>query len=172
MEEAIINRVAGSGLITLNLEDHFPKTEIVEVDLARLLVDGLMLREKDLRDFVRSHDWSQYKGKAVAVHCTSDAIIPTWAFMLIAVAAQPFAARIVFGNRDAALTILFIQALDKVDWDQYRDAKVVVKGCSNVAVPEAVYLEATTRLRPVAATIMYGEPCSTVPLYKRPKPGV
>lgn len=171
MEETIVNRVAGSGLVTLNLEDHFPKAEVAEVDLASLLVNGLMLRENDLRDFVRSHDWSLYKGKAVAVHCSADAIIPTWAFMLVAIAVQPYADRVVFGNRDAALTALFVDSLDRINWDEYKNAKVVVKGCSDLAVPEAVYLEATTRLRPVAASIMYGEPCSTVPLFKRPKQG-
>lgn len=171
MEEAIVNRVTGSGLVTLNLEEHFPHTEIAEVDLAPLLVNGLMLRENDLRDFVRSHDWSQYKGKAVAVHCTADAIIPTWAFMLVAIAAQPFAERVIFGGRDVAMTALFLDALHRINWDQFKDAKVVVKGCSDLAVPEAVYLEATARLRPLAASIMYGEPCSTVPLFKRPKQG-
>lgn len=171
MEEAIVNRVAGSGLVTLNLEDHFPTLGISEIDLKDLLVEGLMLREKDLREFIRTHDWNQYKDKVVAVHCSSDAILPTWAYMLVAIALQPYAVRSVYGNRDAALTLIYLEALNTIDWNQYRDAKVVVKGCSDVHVPESVYVEAATRLRAVAASIMYGEPCSTVPLFKRPKSG-
>lgn len=171
MEETIINRVAGSGLVTLNLEDHFPTVGISEIDLKDLLVEGLMLREKDLREFIRTHDWTQYKDKVVAVHCSSDAILPTWAYMLVAIALQPYAKRSVYGNREVALTLLYLEALNTIDWNQFRDAKVVVKGCSDVHVPESIYVEAAIRLRAVAASIMYGEPCSTVPLFKRAKPG-
>ncbi len=147
MEEAIVNRVAGSGLVTLNLEDHFPTIGISEIDLKDLLVEGLMLREKDLREFIRTHDWNHYKDKVVAVHCSSDAILPTWAYMLVAIALQPYAKRSVYGNREAALTLIYLEALNTIDWNQYRDAKVVVKGCSDVHVPESV------------------------PLFKRPKSG-
>lgn len=170
-QDAILNRVAGSGLITLNLEEYYPRVEIAELDLKELLVEGLMLREKDLRDFIRMHDWSQYKGKFVAVFCSSDAIIPTWAFMLPAIALQPYARRTVFGNRETAVEAAFHEALDKVDWESFRGAKVVVKGCADVHVPESVFVETASRLRGVAASIMYGEPCSTVPLYKRTKDG-
>jgi hypothetical protein len=128
-----------------------------------------MLREKDLREFVRSHDWSQYQDKVVALHCTAEAIIPTWAYMLVTVALQPVARKIVFGNREAAITAAFLDNLERMDWDRYRDAKVVVKGCGDVQIPESVFVEVTSRLRGVAASIMYGEPCSTVPLFKRPK---
>jgi len=169
MEETIVNRVAGSGLITLNLEDHYPKTEIVELDLAPLLVEGTLLREKDLREFVRTHDFAGYRNKWVAVHCSADAVVPTWAFMLLTVALQPYATRIVFGNQNTALRAAFHESLAALDWSQYRDAKVVVKGCSDVHVPESVFVDATARLREVAASIMYGEPCSTVPLFKRGK---
>lgn len=170
-EDIIINRVAGSGLVTLNLEDHFPRVEIAEVDLKDQLVEGLMLREKDLREFVRTHDWGRYRDKWVAVFCSADAIIPTWAFMLVAVALQPHARRIIFGNRETALSAAYQDTLDKIDWDSFRDAKVVVKGCSDVQVPEAVFVETASRLRGIAASIMYGEPCSTVPLFKRAKTG-
>jgi hypothetical protein len=128
-----------------------------------------MLREKDLREFVRSHDWSQYQDKVVALHCTADAIIPTWAYMLVTVALQPVARKVIFGNREAAVTAAFLDNLEQMDWNVYRDAKVVVKGCGDVQVPESVFVEVTSRLRAVAASIMYGEPCSTVPLFKRPK---
>jgi hypothetical protein len=168
-QEPIINRVANSGLVTLNLEDYYPANELEELDLQPLLVGGLMLREKDLRDFIRDHNWATYQDKVVALHCSSDAIIPTWAYMLVAVALQPVARKVVFGNRDAALAVAFSDSLSRIDWNTFRDAKVVVKGCGDVRVPESIFVEVTYRLRPVAASIMYGEPCSTVPLYKRPK---
>ncbi len=168
-ENEIINRVANSSLITLNLEELYPSGEQAEIDLKALLFQGLILREKDLRDFIKIHPWQNYQQKNVAVFCSADAVIPTWAFMLIAIALQPFANKIVFGNRDVLASQLFKVALDKMDWEKFRGAKVVIKGCSDVHVPESAYVEAATRLRPVAASILYGEPCSTVPLYKKPK---
>ncbi len=170
-ENTIVNRVAGSGLITLNLEDLHPRAEIAEIDLKQLLVGGFMLREKDLREFIRSHDWQQYQGKIVAVHCSVDAVVPTWAYMLLSIALQPFSLLTVFGNRQSALTTAYHDALRKIDWTEYRGAKVVVKGCSDVHVPESVFVEAAGHLREVAASIMYGEPCSTVPLYKKANSG-
>ncbi|MBL7851754.1 MAG: DUF2480 family protein [Cyclobacteriaceae bacterium] len=170
-EQPLINRVTQSGLVTLNLEDHYPRVGIAELDLQQLLVGGLMLREKDLREFVRNHDWSQYRDKVVAVHCSADAIIPTWAYMLVTVSLQPFARKVVFGNRADAVADAFQESLNQIDWNSYRDAKVVVKGCGDLHVPESVFVEVTSRLRAVAASIMYGEPCSTVPLFKRPKSG-
>lgn len=168
-EKEIINRVANSSLITFNLEELYPSGEQAEVDLKDLLFQGLILREKDLREFIKVHTWQNYQHKNVAVFCSTDAVIPTWAFMLIGIALQPFANKIVFGNRDVLASQLFKEALDKVDWEKFRDAKVVIKGCSDVHVPESAYVEAATRLRPLAASILYGEPCSTVPLYKKPK---
>lgn len=170
-EETIINRIAGSGLVTLDLEAHYPKVEIADVDLKTQLVEGLMLREKDLREFVRSHDWSLYQGKIVGVHCSADAIVPTWAFMLLSIALQPHAKQIVFGNKDVALAAAFREALDQIDWSAFRDKKVVVKGCGDKPVPESVFVETAARLRGMAASIMYGEPCSTVPLFKKSKAG-
>lgn len=170
MEESpIINRVANSPLVTFNLEDYHPKVSIDSVDLKDILFQGLILREKDLREFVKSNDWKTYSGKHVAVFCSADVIVPTWAFMMIGIALQPFAERVTFGNREAMTEMLFLEALTKLDWEKYRDAKVVIKGCSDMHVPDSVYLEAASRLRAVASSIMYGEPCSTVPLYKRSK---
>ena len=168
-EKEIINRVANSALITFNLEELYPKVELEEIDLKNQLFQGLILREKDLRDFIKSHPWEQYQKKNVAVFCSEDAVIPTWAYMLIGIALQPFAAKIVFGDRNTLVSQLFKEALDQVQWEKFKDAKVVIKGCSDVHVPESAYVEAATRLRPVAASILYGEPCSTVPLYKKPK---
>lgn len=168
-ENEIINRVANSTLVTLNLEDLYPTGEVAEIDLKDLLFQGQILREKDLRNFIKTQDWSLYQNKNVAVFCSVEAVIPTWAYMLIGIALQPFAAKIVFGNRDALTSQLFKEVLDSMEWKKFKDAKVVIKGCSDVHVPESAYMEAAARLRPVAASILYGEPCSTVPLYKKPK---
>jgi len=168
-EEEIVNRVSGSALVTFNLEDLSPKGTIAEIDLKDLLFQGLILREKDIRDFIKAHDWKQYQNNLVAVFCSADAVIPTWAYMLVSIALQPYASKIIFGDRHAMLIAIFNEALDHVDWEKFRDAKVVIKGCSDLHVPESAYVEAAVRLRGVAASIMYGEPCSTVPLFKRPK---
>jgi hypothetical protein len=165
----IINRVANSSLITLNLEDFYPKGAMEAIDLKDLLFQGLILREKDLRDFIKNHNWVNYQGKNVAVYCSADAVIPTWAYMLVGISLQPFAGKIVFGNPDELLSQLYADALESVDWEKFRNAKVVIKGCSEVSVPASAYLTAATRLRPIASNILYGEPCSTVPLYKQPK---
>jgi len=169
VENEIINRVANSSLVTFDLQELSPKSTLAEIDLKEIFFEGLILREKDLRDFIKNHDWQQYQSKNVAVHCSADAVIPTWAYMLIGVALAPLAAKVVFGDRTVLLTSLYKEALDNIDWEKFRDAKVVIKGCSDVHVPESAYVEATVRLRPVAASILYGEPCSTVPLFKRPK---
>ena len=168
-EEEIVNRVSGSALVTFNLEDLSPTGAIAEIDLKNLLFQGLILREKDIRDFIKAHDWKQYQNNQVAVFCSADAVIPTWAYMLISIALQPYASKIIFGDRNTLLAVMFKEALERVDWEKFRDAKVVIKGCSDLHVPESAYVEAAVRLRGVAASIMYGEPCSTVPLFKRPK---
>ena len=168
-ENEILNRVSNSPLVTFNLEELSPKAEITEIDLKSLLFKELILREKDLRDYIKAHDWKQYQDKNVAVFCSADAVIPTWAYMLISIALQPYAHKIVFGDRLVLLSILFKEALDLVEWTKFQDAKVVIKGCSDLHVPESAYVEAAARLRGFAASIMYGEPCSTVPLYKRPR---
>ncbi len=168
-QDEIINRVASSSLVTLNLEELYPAGEIAEIDLKNLLFQGLILREKDLRDFIKTHDWNLYQKKNVAIFCSEDAVIPTWAYMLLGIALQPYASRVVFGDRNVLITQLFKEVLDQVDWEKFKNAKVVIKGCSDVHVPESAYVEAATRLRPLAGSILYGEPCSTVPLYKKPK---
>lgn len=168
-QDQIINRVASSALVTFDLEEYYQPGERVLVDLKPWLFQELILREKDFRNFVRDHDWSQYQDKFVAVTCSADAIIPYWAYMLVSIAAGPFAKHLVFGTLEELETDLFRRALKTVDWSRFKDAKVVVKGCSKVSVPPAVYVDATRELRPLVASLMFGEPCSTVPLYKRPK---
>jgi hypothetical protein len=167
--DQIINKVASSNLVTFNLEEYHQPGERVLLDIRDQLYQGLILREKDFRDFIKSHDWQQYQNKFVAIHCSADAIVPTWAYMLVAIALQPYAARVVFGTLTELETVLFQEKLTAIDWQQFKDAKVVVKGCSKVEVPVAIYVEATNQLKKYASSLMFGEPCSTVPLYKRPK---
>lgn len=165
--EQIINRVAKSGLVTLDLEDYYHPGERVVYDLKDNLFMGLILKEKDFREFLKGHDWSQYAGKNVALTCSEDAIVPTWAYMLLTIQLQPYANMVVFGSLPDLEEKLYFDAIARINPDEYRDARVVVKGCSKVPVPVAAYVEITRVLRPVALSLLFGEPCSTVPLYKR-----
>jgi hypothetical protein len=163
----IINRVAASKLASFDLESFYMPGERALIDIKDQLFQGLILKEKDFRDFIKIHDWSQYRDRYVAITCSADAIVPTWAFMLVAIAVEPFAKEVVFGTLEDLEKHLFNRNLATVDWAAFKDAKVVVKGCSKVLVPEALYVTVATNLRPYAASIMFGEPCSTVPLYKK-----
>jgi hypothetical protein len=169
MEEVLVNRVANSGLLTLNLEDYFPPQPIVGFDIKDYLYMGLMLREKDFRTALAEHDWTAYEGKILAVHCSADAIVPYWAFMLVGIQAAPFAANVLQCAPDAALSRLYDITISNIDAAEYRDKRIVIKGCSQKPVPVSAYLSLAHRLAPVAKSIMYGEPCSTVPLYKQKK---
>jgi Protein of unknown function (DUF2480) len=168
-EDLIINKVANSGLIMLNLEDYLPKGERVLYDLKQNLFMNLILREKDFREFIKEHNWEQYSGKFVAITCTEDVLIPTWAYMLLTTKLKPFAKKIVFGNLEKLEESLFDEVLNKINISAFENGKIVIKGCSKEAVPLAAYLKITDLLMPVAQSIMFGEPCSTVPLYKKPK---
>lgn len=165
----IVNRVASSTLKVFDLEEHFVPGERVVLDISDQLYQGMVLKEKLFREFIKGHEWAQYEGKFVAITCSEDAIVPTWAYMLIASSLEPFARAFVFGGLEQLETQIFFDTLSKIDWQQYADAKVVIKGCSKVPVPMAAYVEVTRLIRPYAASIMYGEPCSTVPVYKRVK---
>lgn len=165
-EFEIKNKVAGSGLVELNLEDYYPKGERIVVDIKDQLWQGLILREDEFRAFIKETDWSYYQDKFVAITCTADAIIPLWAYMLVASAVEPFAKKVVFGDLKALETALFSQTLSKVNIEEYRDKRVIVKGCSKYPVPESAYIEITAMLRPIVKSIMFGEACSTVPVYK------
>jgi hypothetical protein len=166
-EELIINKVANSGLITFDLEDLYHRGERVVYDLKDNLFMGMILKEKDFREFLKNHDWTQYAGKNIAITCSEDAIVPTWAYMLLTLKLQPVANLVVFGTLEELENKLFFDALNKVDVETFRGARVVVKGCSKVPVPTAAYVEITRLLQPVVQSLMFGEPCSTVPLYKR-----
>jgi hypothetical protein len=163
----ILNRVSNSTLITFDLEEYYTSGARVVLDIKDWLFQGQILKEKEFREFVTTHDWSYYKNKYVAITCSTDAIIPTWAYMLLSVSLQPVAESIFFGSVADLEIQLFMNALNRINWQTFKDAKVVIKGCSKVDVPVAIYVEATHRLRAVAASIMFGEPCSTVPLFKR-----
>jgi len=166
-KEGIVNRVARSNLVTLNLEDFYRVGDRVLIDLKDQLFQGLVLREKDFRAFVSGHDWVQYEGKFVAVHCSADAIIPVWAYMLVGLSLRPFAEEIHFGDLSALEEHLFFEALGKENWLKYKDARVVVKGCGVLPIPSGAFMEVSVRLQPHVQSLLYGEPCSTVPLYKR-----
>ncbi len=165
----IINRVANSPLITFNLEDYFHKGERIVFDIKDFLYEGMILKEKDFRSFVKDHDWSKYHDKNVALICTTDAIIPTWAYMLITTRLSSHAHMVVLGDLDDLEKSLYREALSGIDTEEFRGKKVVIKGCGNLPVPESAYVEVTRLLTPVVSSIMYGEPCSTVPLFKKPK---
>lgn len=167
IQENIVNRVAQSGLVSLDPAELYPAGDRIVYDIKDNLFHGLMLREKDFREFIKQHDWSQYQDKHVAITCSSDAIVPTWAYMLLGNKMAPFARTIVFGNLELLETVLFDRAVNMLDIEKYRDERVVIKGCGDIAVPVSAYVDLTAKLSGVAKSIMYGEPCSTVPIYKR-----
>lgn len=169
MSEEIVNRVAKSPIITLNLEEYYHQGERIELDVADQLYQGLILREKDFREFVKTHDWTAYEGKNVVVHCSADAIVPTWAYMLIASKLEPIANMVVFGSHQVLEFALFQKSFEKIDWKEFVGRPVVVKGCGDLPISESIYVEVTRLLTPYAKSIMYGEPCSTVPIFKKPK---
>lgn len=167
INENIVNRVAQSGLVSFDLADLYPHGERVIYDIKNNLFHGLILKEKDFREFVKEHDWEQYTGKNVAIICSSDAIVPTWAYMLLANRMAPYASEVVFGSLETLETVLYQKAVGKLDMETYRDKRVVIKGCGDIAVPASAYVDLTLKLTKVAKSIMYGEPCSTVPVFKR-----
>jgi hypothetical protein len=165
--EQIVNKVAESGIITLDLEQFYPKGEIAVFDMKDHLFMGLILKEKDFRAALQSLDWEQYRDKNVAVTCSADAIIPVWAYMLVASYLQPVAKEMVFGDDKTLVQTIISRNLSQVDAEEYTDKRVVIKGCGEIKIPDAAYMEITAKLRPYAKSIMYGEPCSTVPIFKK-----
>ena len=165
----LVNRVAKSGLITLNLEDFYPDNPITVFDIKDYLFKEMILKEKDFRKALKEHDWSQYSGKDLLVYCSTDAIVPVWAYMLIVRYAEPHASNIFQFTPEEYYTHMFYRALEDFDASAYEDALIVVKGCGDKTVPPGAYMELTRKLQPYAKSIMYGEPCSTVPIYKKPR---
>lgn len=167
MAEEIINRVANSKLITLDLEDYYPKGQRVVLDIKDWLFQELVLKEKDFREYIKNHDWSQYQNQYVAITCSADAIIPDWAFMLLVVNLEPFVEKCHIGTLEDLETAIYQDIIQAIDGTFYQDKPVIIKGCSNKPVPINAYIMITNKLKPYAKSIMYGEACSFVPLYKR-----
>ncbi len=167
MEEVFINKVSESGIITLNLEDYYPKEGIVVFDMKEYLFMGLILKEKDFRESLKNLDLERFTSKIVAVTCTADAVIPMWAYMLVSAYLQPVAKDVFFGTEEEIKKNLLLKNINQMPVGEFAEKRVVIKGCGEMPVGEAAYLQATQLLRPVVKSIMYGEPCSTVPIYKK-----
>jgi Protein of unknown function (DUF2480) len=167
MNDPIINKVAESGLVTIDPEKFYPREETAVFDLKNFLFMGMILKEKDYREALKSHDWEQYTNKNVAVTCTADAIIPVWAYMLAAAYLQPVAREVVMGDEKELHKIIFLKNLSQINMNEFADKRIVIKGCGETPIGDFVYMELTKLLRPVAKSIMYGEPCSTVPVFKK-----
>ena len=167
MSDQIINKVASSALVSLDLEEYYPKEEVIGFDLKPLLFMELILKEKEFRQSLLEIDWQKFSGKIVAVHCSTDAIIPIWAYMLVASYLQPLATDVIFGTEEKAREAVLVKNIAAINPGSFQDQRVVVKGCGELPIGESAYLEITKILRPVAKSIMYGEPCSTVPIFKK-----
>lgn len=168
MSEAIVNKVSESGLITLDLEQYYPREEVLLFDLKDYLFMGLILKEKDFRETLKNLDWETYRNKYVGVTCSADAIIPPWAYMLVAAYLQPVARDVIMGDEKEVHKAIFLKNIQAIDANEFAGQRIVVKGCGETPIGEFAYMEITKRLRPLAKTIMYGEPCSTVPIFKKP----
>lgn len=169
MTEIIENKVANSGLITISLEDFHQKGERVLFDIKPLLWKELVLKEKDFRAFIKQNNWSHYEDKFVAITCSADAIVPTWAFMLIAIALQPYAKKVIFGSLSDLERELYIDTVNSFDLNTINDKRVLVKGCGDINIPESAFIYVSEKFIPVVKSLMFGEACSNVPLYKKPK---
>ena len=168
--ETIVNKVAESGIVTLDLAPYIPTAEsITTFDLKPFLFREMILKEKDYRAALQTHDWAQYEGKHVAIGCSVEAIVPVWSYMLAASYLQPIAASVYYGTTDEMVKAILAQRITAIDTNEYNDKRVVIKGCGDTPIPDAAYVFVTYHLRPVVKSIMYGEPCSTVPIYKAPK---
>ncbi len=169
MSGEIVNRVTNSKLKTLDLEDYFPEGERLLLDISDWLFEGIILKEKDFRTSVNQHHWTQYENKYVAVICSSDAIIPSWAYLLVSVSLAPYAKKFVVGDLELLENIIFQEIVANLPLDAYRDAPVIIKGCSEKKIPDSAYSEITQRLTPIVSSLMFGEACSSVPLFKKKK---
>ena len=167
--EEIRNKVKESGLIAMDLADYKPRLNIVEIDIAAQLWQGMILKEKDFRAWIKEHDWQQYEGKAVYIHCSADAIVPTWAYMLVSAQLIGTAALHILGNKEELQKKLIVAEISKIDLTPFLEGRMIIKGCSDIPFPDFAMCSLLERLQPIAKSIMYGEPCSTVPVYKRPK---
>lgn len=170
MSETIVNKVAESGIVTINLEDFLPTEDMVMFDIKDYLFMEMILKEKDFREALKNHNWESYRGKIVGIICSADAIIPLWAYMLITSYLQPVAAFVAVGNAEEIQKNLLLKKINEINTSALTDARVVIKGCGDVKIGDYAYAEITRVLLPFVKSIMYGEPCSTVPVYKKPMP--
>jgi hypothetical protein len=169
MEEVFVNKVAESGILTVDLEQYYPKEAAVLFDMKDYLFMGLILKEKDFRQALKELDITAYQNKIVAITCSADAVIPMWAYMLVASILQPVAKEVVFGTEDVAKKNILLRNIAAIKAEEFTDKRIVIKGCGEIPMPEEAYIEITKLLRPFAKSIMYGEPCSTVPVFKKIK---
>jgi hypothetical protein len=169
MENEIINRVANSALVTFNLEDFYPSGERVSFDISQWLLEGIILKENDFRAAIKEHDWSQYKESYVALYCSTDAIIPGWAYLLVSLQLTPYAKKVVVGDLETLESILFAEILSTMDVSNFKGKPIIIKGCAHKPIPQNAYILLAEKLQPIAKSIMYGEACSSVPLFKRKK---
>ncbi len=167
MSEEIVNRVAESKLVTFDLETYYPEGKRMVLDIKDWLYEGLILREKEFRGFVAAYDWGIYKDAYVCIDCSTDAIVPGWAYMLLTAKLSPFAIKIVQGSMEQLETALYQEIIEKLDVSEYQDKLVIVKGCSKKPVPPNAYIWVSAKLQTVVKSLMYGEACSSVPLFKR-----
>jgi len=167
--EEIVNKVASSYLVVFDLEDYYPKGIRTQIDISKWLLEGFLLKEKDFRESLKNHDWSQYQDQLVAINCSTDTIVPAWAKLLVAVHVTLFAKKVVNGNFEDLDTSIYQETLAVLDYSIYKDKPIIIKGCSKMPVPESAYIIAASYLQPFARSIMYGEACSAVPLYKKSK---
>ncbi len=167
MEETIVNKVNQSGLLQIDLEELRPQGERVFFDLAPHLFMGQVLKEKDFRQFISEHDWTQYAGKHIAIGCSEEAIIPTWAFMLLSIQLNPYVKTIIYGDLQELEKTIFQELINKLNPSDFEGARVVVKGCSKESIPTDAYVQLSHKLQPIVKSLFFGEPCSTVPLYKK-----
>ena len=166
MSNEIINRVASSKLVVFDLEDYYPQGKRVLFDIKDWLFEGFVLREKDFRVLVKEHDWSQYQDAFLALTCSTDAIVPDWAYMLLSIQLAPYSKKTVLGNLETLETSLYQDIISNLDITSYKDKPIIIKGCSKKPVPSSAYIMITNKLKPVAKSIMFGEACSSVPLFK------
>ena len=166
MEEPILNKVAQSGLISIDLEDWYPQGKCVEIDLADWLEGGFILKEKDFRAKIEEHNWQQYQDQYVAINCSTDAIVPSWAYLLMSLRLQPYAVKVIHGDLNLLEILIFEEVIAKIDIKPYQNQRVIVKGCSKRFIPDNAYIQLVNRLQPVVKSLFFGEACSSVPLYK------
>jgi len=167
MKDEIINRVANSDLVTIDLEDFYPAGDRISFDITPWLLNELVLQEKQFREYVKDHDWEQYKDNFVAIHCSSEAIIPTWAYMLISLHLSPFTKKAVVGSLTDLEELIYSELISDMNMKEYEGKPVIIKGCSKLYVPENAYIQLSQKLKPIVKSLMFGEACSSVPLYKK-----